>query len=651
MGSLKSCIVGLTVLAATTCLAAGCGGDSDSASDTGTPSGEPAASATPSPLQAALNGIRDDGTWSTDTALSVFAAAFGPLPGVDAPERDTSWKSGTLALRMVEAKWDDLSDAQRTAVRDYAGPSASSILPGDGGPQTGASWNPGAVVLSMTGDLRPGAPRPNLPAAETYQEIADRAAADISSRIGRALGIPIHIASAEKDDPSGAWAWASGNWGEVPEGSKPTACIITIPPSTNSPARAPYLRWVFLHEVWHCFESTLTDRATMATNPAWVTEGEAAWVAEAITGGAGAPPPEVEHWGQYINDPGKPLFARSYDAVGFYAQLVHNNIDPWTVLDKMVTAGGSDGALQLSGATANSFADRWGSSWFRDSKPNNDWAMTDGYGIPSVADRATPQSIEIADGAEGTVSAVRNSGGIASVHTTAFVTHIEVSGVGRIADEGGGLDKVIRAATLDLCTSPSGDCKCPEGSPNSRTPPDTAPSSFRAAVTGEQRNNSQMSLRGISKEEWCGQTPKPTPSPTATPGAAAADCGTLLPSSDVQQAVGINIGAPMNLAAADIRLTVFPVACVWQDVSWSLQGNPKDPPFKPKESQLAGLPCQKKGSTGTIIYCLNASSGNGVTAVGGTIYTSRWGFSLTMMNISIDQVASKIIPILDRTGN
>ena len=202
---------------------------------------------------------------------------------------------------------------------------------------------------------------------------------------------------------------------------------------------------------------------------------------------------------------------------------------------------------------------------------------------------------------------------------------------------------------MDFCTSPGGDCTCPPGSQNQSSPPDTAPPTIRGAVTGELFSGSEMTFLGISKEDWCKR--KRTPTPAGTPGAAGASCDTLLPTADVQKAVGIDIGTAVDIAAADPALTVFPVACVWEDARWSLQGNPKDPPFKPKASQLAGLPCQKKGSTETIIYCLNEASANGLTAVGGIIYTSRWGLSLTTMNISIDQVESRIIPILDRTGN
>src|SRR5689334_5966373 len=74
------------------------------------PTGQLSSGSTRSPLERALDGINEDGTWSAQTALDVFAAAFGPLPDVAAPPADTSYHSGTAALQMVEARWSELTD-------------------------------------------------------------------------------------------------------------------------------------------------------------------------------------------------------------------------------------------------------------------------------------------------------------------------------------------------------------------------------------------------------------------------------------------------------------------------------------------------------------------------------------------------------------
>ncbi len=452
---------------------------------------KPAASAVPtlppgviSPLEEALQGIRDDGTWSVETALAVFAASFGPLPDVPTPRPDPSYRSGTLAIRMVEAYWSELTDAQKRAIRGYIGPAAASAVP--------AAFHPAlAIVL------------------DAYQGLVDAAVADIGAAFGRPLGIPYKVVLGDQEN-GGAWAWATAAW-TGPPGSPAPGCTMTFPPSTaTDPSRAPYLRWLVLHEVWHCFEYSMVDFLTFKSSPPWVTEGSASWVAEAITGGAGAPPPEVDHWKRYLLDPGKPLYKREYDAVGFYAQLAHNSIDPWKVVDLMVKAGGSDAAFEASGADTSTFIDRYGSSWFRDAMPTDDWAMQSGYGIPDPSTHAVPAPITITDGAEEPISAKPLAGAIAAVDTAAFVTRFEVSGVGRVADPAGaGLDKVVRAGTLDLCTSPAGDCRCPPGSARTPTAPDRAPGKLHAMASGEEHSSTVMDIRGISKDDWCGAKATP----------------------------------------------------------------------------------------------------------------------------------------------
>lgn len=455
---------------------------------------KPAASPVPtlppgavSPLSEALQGIREDGTWSKETALAVFAASFGPLPDVLTPRPDPSYRSGSLAIRMVLAYWSELTVAQQQAIRGYIGPAAATAVP--------AAYHPALAILF-----------------DTYQQIVDKAVADVAAAYGRPLGIPYKVVLGDKENDA-AWAWATGDW-NGPPGSLGSTCTMTFPPSTVAdPSRILYLRWLVLHEVWHCFEYSMTDFLTFKASPPWVTEGSASWVAEAITGGVGAPPPELDHWKDYILNPGKPLYKRDYDAVGFYAQLAHNAIDPWKVIDLMVKAGGSDQAFQASGANTSTFIDGYGSSWFRDGQPSTVWEMQSGYGILPASTRAVPASIGITDGTHDTISAKPLAGAIAAVDTTAFVTRFEVSGVGRVADPAGSLDIVVRAGRLDLCTSPSGSCTCPPGSTKTPTTPDKAPKDLHAMASGEEHNLSAMAISGISKDDWCGV--KVTPAPEA----------------------------------------------------------------------------------------------------------------------------------------
>jgi hypothetical protein len=256
-----------------------------------------------------------------------------------------------------------------------------------------------------------------------------------------------------------------------------------------------------------------------------------------------------------------------------------------------------------------------------------------------VTHRAAPEHAQIGDAGESTLSAPANAGAISEVRTTAFITRIEVSGAGIIYSGRTGLERIIRAETVLYCTTTGADCKCPPGSPNQEPPPERGPDQFRAAVTGELHNSSVMNLRGISKDEWCGRTPAPTP--TATPGDPNTDCETLLPAAEVAAAVGVDIGAPTSIAA----VSVFPVACVWEATSWSLQGNPR-PDAPVRSDTYAGLPCSRSGATEDVAYCLNG----GGPGAGGNITTRRWGLILTAHGLSVEQVEEGLVPILARTG-
>ncbi len=147
-------------------------------------------------------------------------------------------------------------------------------------------------------------------------------------------------------------------------------------------------------------------------------------------------------------------------------------------------------------------------------------------------------------------------------------------------------------------------------------------------------------------------TTNASPGPSATPTAAASstgdvehatDCASLLPQTDVMQAVGVDIGTPTELG----EYSALQVACVWEDVAWELQGQAKTKPFPPTDGQLAGITCARSGHLRTTLYCLNGDKG----VVGGFVLTSRWGLILGTAMLSIDQVVDEIIPILDRTAN
>ena len=74
------------------------------------------ASAEPTPWQQELANLAPDGSRSLDSALRLFAMAFGPVPGVPSQPRPQEFIDATPAVREIEAREAELTPEQRDAV-------------------------------------------------------------------------------------------------------------------------------------------------------------------------------------------------------------------------------------------------------------------------------------------------------------------------------------------------------------------------------------------------------------------------------------------------------------------------------------------------------------------------------------------------------
>src|SRR5262245_9743338 len=67
--------------------------------------------------QSVLGQMSPDGSVTTETALSAFAMAIGPVPGAVVPAGPSQEiVSGTIAIRWIMRHWGDLSAAQHSAI-------------------------------------------------------------------------------------------------------------------------------------------------------------------------------------------------------------------------------------------------------------------------------------------------------------------------------------------------------------------------------------------------------------------------------------------------------------------------------------------------------------------------------------------------------
>ena len=95
------------------------------------PSNSPSASPTSieqTAWQRALNGIDENGQFSLEAALALFATAFGPLPDVDTQYDIRGVGDRTIAIRAVNAHRDQLTAEQLAAVDEYLEPPEEATL-------------------------------------------------------------------------------------------------------------------------------------------------------------------------------------------------------------------------------------------------------------------------------------------------------------------------------------------------------------------------------------------------------------------------------------------------------------------------------------------------------------------------------------------
>ena len=470
-------------------------------------------SADPTPLQQVLREIHPDGTWSQETALRAFAAVFGPLPGVVVPEGpEAEVEFGTIALRMLALYIDEITAEQREAALEAAGPLARFLDP-DADLSSGSAR---PVVAMGVPDLT------TVLAADSdgYETEIESIITGIESRIGRPLGIDFDVVVSP--EPIGI-LHATAN-PTTSDGENISGCEVTILPNAQA-LSGKNLTAVLAHETWHCFEfSRLGTMSRRKGSPPWIIEGQAMWVGEAFVGGSEGLEPADRHWKEYLIDPGPGtgLFARSYDAIGFYSHLHDQGIDPWTVLDPILDQTSNLAAFNIAvGGQSLDVVTTWAPSWYRDGLPTSTFALVNAPGIPGPGTRPVPATFTISSGTFQQVSALDPlSAAVADVGVEAEILTIDVIGQGVVGDMVFGEEIVFVANTRTFCMVE--DCTCPDGTPG---PSDHLGDELRVAVTGDALSGSDAQLRGWSIQEWCQQEDEePPPAPPGSGGGPGSPC-------------------------------------------------------------------------------------------------------------------------------
>lgn len=449
-----------------------------------------------------LSHIGPDGRVSRKIALQAFTLAFGPLPGVERPHGPAGIiRDGTGALHWVTSHWSELTPAQRVAINRYLVRHSARRV---------------SIASAAVGDREDGILSLAL-SQQIYQNMVATSRQEIRQKLGRDIASePILVFNTTEVFPEGKSALAYASSYESADPSAPLRqCSIWINPSLQH-SSLRIQQETIPHEVFHCFQDSLFPNAgALANAAAWLVEGQAEWVGDTLAGHADA---GGWFWHAYLGDPRIALFGRSYDALGFYAQMKYVGIDPWSRFDAMLKAGYEGGSAANAAAykkafvgpgDLNDFENRWPSSYGRSSyrDPGLSGANWDTNGPGITADMPTPSPVLVDNNTPEDLKPIQpytNRFIIADLKADLVRVH-NGSGYGRISFSDNA--EITGAATKDLllCTR-SDDCKPPVGC-NHNTEPTVraAPGRAYVAFSGGENGGSI----DISGSALCTPPPKP----------------------------------------------------------------------------------------------------------------------------------------------
>jgi hypothetical protein len=395
--------------------------------------------------QKVLDQVRSNGTMSEQTALQAVALAYGPVPGVKPPQGTrTAIASGTLAAQWALHYSGRLSGRRRAVIDRLLG-----VEP----------------VRSAAAAQAPDWGDPSFRELKALDDLANHWATIEGAHLGIAPGLKI-VAGTSSDNIDAYADSLPLNQDRQYGSGQPVYCRIRLDPAGQK-AEPQFVGLVVAHEVFHCFEFQILGTRAWTPLPAWIGEGAADWVALTVD-----PVPWSVGGGNlkwYLGTSNKNLFARSYDAVGFFGHLEDSLGGAWYRLRPMILAADSADAFAASGANSSPFLDSWGSSVFNQPAFGLDWNMISPL-APPTSNPFAPELVDLK-----AVGAMFVSAGPYSTWQYQFddpdeVVHVRIAGNAQLHDSAGGNDYTALSDAW-FCTSDS--CKCPPGT--NSTLPQTQP--------------------------------------------------------------------------------------------------------------------------------------------------------------------------------
>ncbi len=396
-----------------------------------------------------LGELGPDGEVSLQLALDAFALAIAPIPGSDAEpnEHDPDEVEGTAALTWILQHYQDLDAEQRAVLAEVLSPAEPVVHGRSAAPRRAAAPAP------TTGCFGQRVMTADSPGAEVYREQLDELATDLTLRLGGEIELvrPVFLQLDQRELGLGlAYTW--GDPGDCAQNSLAT-CTIHLSPRAQRTAPAE-TRAILAHELMHCFVFQHLGMTTYDL-PAWVGEGIPAWVGEKIAGGTSISEP---WWDAYLTHPERPLYARAYDAIGFYSHLDELGADPWSSIVDTLDGFENEPAFEGAGADTSSFLDTWPSGFTRDVERGEAWD-THGPGITESA--AEPTTVTIAPNTRHRLEVAPTANRVLSLGGAAEIVTVDVlTGHARLSSDDG-TDEVLTGTTR-WCVD-DGGCECPSG--------------------------------------------------------------------------------------------------------------------------------------------------------------------------------------------
>src|SRR5882757_2781656 len=476
---------------------------SGTTASTSTPGSQHSAPPKKTVWQQTIGQIRPDGTVSTTTALTAFAEAIGPLPGVTPPAGPTGdIPSGTIAVRWVFAHWAQLTTPQRAAVKADLGAPVVHHFTASGGTDAGSADDPN--IDCQTKDTA---------GVDSYRKEFDGIVSLLTAHLWP-LTVREHVFFADNTktiDRHGkpANAYTIGCGPDTPD--KIDGCTIHVNPGQV----ASNIHDILIHEMTHCFMADKFGPVGYSNLPAWYVEGGATWAMTDLGSGDSI---SLNYWHDYLNNHGLSLRDLSYDGVGFFVHLAETGTDVWKAIEPIGAAmTGSKNATAAgwnAAAPTEKFLNTWGSGYAEGRYPGDDWLTGGKTGGQHLDHYPTALlAYGLPNGRTQTLEGLEFGANLMNLDVQADVVQVTPLGGehGLLSLGGGDSAPLDSTRNVNYCTLGADKCHCPKDSPDAdaQFTPMNKGTEWISATNDTNGGSFELArVNGISMDDFCKSVPK-----------------------------------------------------------------------------------------------------------------------------------------------